>query len=405
MNSSHSSLPYVDRANSTLFKRYLDEQQKSVTKSGHYQTLSRPINSTIQITHTHRQQQETYTTKLTDTNTNLQQIIIKRKYSNGRKPSIDASKQRTSHTNRFMKRFQRQHKTGETITNVQKRDGRLLFEFPESSTTNQTRTDHGTHCTCLASSDGKPGHHHHHHNCPLKPTTLPRLSLNELFHSSSDHPGIQSLTTNDSLQQESISNKIYPIESSSLMEPTTTIDNNESEMILFDNPTINISNEHWPLINDFLQEISIEMTDKPSVDILLEIEESLAQRIYDCIVEREDDETENDIQSYSTLTNDSSAVSAPAPTNNLNSHESTDLPPSPINTNTHKAIDNRDKYFQPIREQPSSSFHNHLDRNQHSTPFNPITKQISDGYLSNFDHFIRRFLFLRYSITIRSIFI
>ncbi|CAF4317935.1 unnamed protein product, partial [Rotaria sordida] len=120
MDSSRSSLPNVDRANSTLFKRYLEEQHKSVIKSNNYQQLSRPINSTIQITHTHRQQQDTYTSKLNNNNNN-QTIIIKRKYSNGRKPSGDISKQRTSHTSRFMKRFQRQHKNRDTIINVQKR--------------------------------------------------------------------------------------------------------------------------------------------------------------------------------------------------------------------------------------------------------------------------------------------
>jgi hypothetical protein len=119
MDSSRSSLPNVDRANSTLFKRYLDEQHKSVIKSNNYQQLSRPINSTIQITHTHRHQQDTYSSKLI--NNNNQPVLVKRKYSNGRKPSVDTSKQRTSHTSRFMKRFQRQYKNGETITNVQKR--------------------------------------------------------------------------------------------------------------------------------------------------------------------------------------------------------------------------------------------------------------------------------------------
>jgi hypothetical protein len=108
---------------------------------------------------------------------------------------------------------------------------------------------------------------------------------------------------------------------------------------------INLSNEHYPLINDFLQEISIEMNDKLSIDILLEIEESLAQRIYDCIVEQ-DDENENDTKSYSTTTNDSSALSVPPPpipVNNIISNESNDLPPSPISTTTREAIDNHEK--------------------------------------------------------------
>jgi hypothetical protein len=86
------------------------------------------------------------------------------------------------------------------------------------------------------------------------------------------------------------------------------------------------------------------MNDKPSVDILLEIEESLAQRIYDCIVEHDDD-NENDTKSYSTTTNDSSALSAPppVPVNNIISNESNDLPPSPISTTTRESIDNREK--------------------------------------------------------------
>jgi hypothetical protein len=203
MDGSHSSLPNVDRANSTLFKRYLEEQHKSIVKSNNYQPLSRPINSTIQITHTHRQQQDTYTTKL---NTNNQQVIVKRKYSDGRKPSGDTSKQRTSHTSRFMKRFQRQHKNGETATtNIQKRgelrrnliipsynlflDGRPRFEFHDPSTVKQTRTDQETRCTCLASSGRirDDHHHHHHHHSPAKAPQLPRLSLNEIFHSTSQH--------------------------------------------------------------------------------------------------------------------------------------------------------------------------------------------------------------------------
>lgn len=123
MDSSRSSLPNVDRANSTLFKRYLEEQHKSVVKTNNYPQLSHPINSTIQITHIHRQQQqqqqETYISKYS--NNNQQPVLVKRKYSNGRKPSGDTTKQRSSHTSRFMKRFQRQHKNGETTANVQKR--------------------------------------------------------------------------------------------------------------------------------------------------------------------------------------------------------------------------------------------------------------------------------------------
>ncbi len=55
----------------------------------------------------------------------------------------------------------------------------------------QTRTDQETQCTCLVSSDRNRGgdhhHHHHHHHCPAKPAQVPRLSLNELFHSTPQH--------------------------------------------------------------------------------------------------------------------------------------------------------------------------------------------------------------------------
>lgn len=91
------------------------------------------------------------------------------------------------------------------------------------------------------------------------------------------------------------------------------------------------------------------MNDKPSVDLLLEIEESLAQRIYDCIIEQDDDENGNDTISYSTATNDSSAISAapppppPLPLNNSNSIESNNLPPSPIKATAKDLVDSREK--------------------------------------------------------------
>jgi hypothetical protein len=88
--------------------------------------------------------------------------------------------------------------------------------------------------------------------------------------------------------------------------------------------------------------MSFEMSDKTSVDILLEIEGSLAQRIYDCVIEQDDD-IENDTKSYSTTTADSSALSAPPPLNNITTHEPNDLPPSPISTTTKEPIDNREK--------------------------------------------------------------
>ncbi|CAF4262876.1 unnamed protein product, partial [Rotaria sordida] len=76
---------------------------------------------------------------------------------------------------------------------------------------------------------------------------------------------------------------------------------------------------------------------------------------------------------------DSSALStAQPPLNNVISHESNDLPSSPISTTTRDPINNREKYFQPIREPlPPTSFNN-LDRNRHSTPFNRISQQIQN---------------------------
>lgn len=74
------------------------------------------------------------------------------------------------------------------------------------------------------------------------------------------------------------------------------------------------------------------------MDILLEIEGSLAQRIYDCVVEREDD-NEQDTNSFSTTTADSSAASVPvAPMN-----KSIDLPSSPMKTTVKEPIVNREK--------------------------------------------------------------
>ena len=85
------------------------------------------------------------------------------------------------------------------------------------------------------------------------------------------------------------------------------------------------------------------MNDKPNLDMLLEIEESLAQRIYDCIVEH-NDENENDAKSYSAAINDSSPLSpTQLPLNNIVSHESDDMPSSSISTNKGSSIDNREK--------------------------------------------------------------
>lgn len=217
MDSSRPSLPNVDRANSTLFKRYLDEQHKSVVKSNPYPQLPHPINSTIQITHTHRQQDAYASKYMNNNNTALHQppVLSKRKSSHGRKPSGDTTKQRSSHTSRFMKRFQRQYKNGETPATVQKRgesrhlieypfstfviDGRPRFEFHNSSsattmsttttTTKQTRVDQPIRCTCPMSLDRNRGDddHQHHPHCPAKSAQVPRLSFNELLHTTSHH--------------------------------------------------------------------------------------------------------------------------------------------------------------------------------------------------------------------------
>ena len=118
MDSSRTSLPNVDRADSRLFKRYLDEQHKSVIKSNNYQQIPCPINSNIQTVHTHQQQQDIYRSKLN--NSSNQAVGIKRKYSNGRKLLNDPSKQRISHTSRFMKQFQRQSANREKRMATQK---------------------------------------------------------------------------------------------------------------------------------------------------------------------------------------------------------------------------------------------------------------------------------------------
>ena len=113
MDHSRSSLPNVDRANSTLFKRYLEEQHKSIVKTSTHQTYSRPVNTTLHI-----QQHEIRTTEV---KTHVPAGFVKRKTSHGRKLSADPAKQRTSHTNRFMRRLQRQYKQGDTGHQVPRR--------------------------------------------------------------------------------------------------------------------------------------------------------------------------------------------------------------------------------------------------------------------------------------------
>jgi hypothetical protein len=112
MDNSRSSLINVDRANSTLFKRYLDEQHRSILKtSEHYQhqhVYSRPIQSTLHI-----EQQEIHRTQ---SKAYVQSNVVKQKPSNARK----STKPRVSHTSRFMRRFQRQYKHADTMTHAQK---------------------------------------------------------------------------------------------------------------------------------------------------------------------------------------------------------------------------------------------------------------------------------------------
>lgn len=148
--------------------------------------------------------------------------------------------------------------------------------------------------------------------------------------------------------KESESNFSFPTEQnlppSPSTEPGLTTNTNIDTTFFLDPPITNLPDEYYPLINEHLQELSIEMSDKIHADILLEIQESLAQRIYDCIIEQ-DDESENDIQSYSTATNDSSILSVVPQTqsNNMTYAESNDIPPSPVSTIAAKPVDYRDK--------------------------------------------------------------
>ena len=281
-------------------------------------------------------------------------------------------------------------------------DGRPRFEFHEPNVTTSIRTDQEPQCTCTALVNEVHGNNYqHHHHCPAKPSQVPRLSLNNMFQSTSHsqrqskpviYPPLPMLppTITDSFRQNSLPSP--SIEQPPPPPPTTTTSHIESETLVLDPPITNLSNEYYPLINDFLQELSIEMTVKPSVDILLEIEESLAQRIYDCIVEQDDEnETETDGQSHSTVTNDSSVAPAvPISANNITSNE---LPPSPISTTIDEPMDNQEKCnqksmnicfklriisdFQPIREQPVDTFSNLLAR--HSTPFQQLTKPLQQA--------------------------
>jgi predicted AAA+ superfamily ATPase len=90
-----------------------------------------------------------------------------------------------------------------------------------------------------------------------------------------------------------------------LSTSTCPIDGNHLETLTFVQFDTNLSNEYLMLIDSLVEELSFELTDKPSIDMLLEIEGSLAQRIYDCVVEQTDQTT----HSYSRTTADESSVS------------------------------------------------------------------------------------------------
>lgn len=87
MENSRSFLPNVDRANSTLFKRYLEEQCKSIRKSNiENEQLGKVPRKIPQAT-----------------------VVVKRKSVSAKKSLIE---QKSSHTNRFMRRFQKHFKHG-----------------------------------------------------------------------------------------------------------------------------------------------------------------------------------------------------------------------------------------------------------------------------------------------------
>lgn len=221
MEKRRSAIGNVDRANSTLFKRYLDEQHQSILKTNFHSSFSRPIE---------KKNQDEFSTK-----------ISKSFY-----PTVQMKKP-SSHTNRFLKRFQRQHK------NVDSSRSRLNFvPLPLPAATAILRTPTPP--------------------VPMEEETLPQLS------------------------------------STIQIEPTTFfIDSNPPEL----------SDEHYAILNDLLNEFSIELTDKFSVDILFELEGSLAQRIYNFVVEN-DEETDEETNSFSTTTAESSTSVVPiakSPTN------------------------------------------------------------------------------------------
>ena len=114
-----------------------------------------------------------------------------------------------------------------------------------------------------------------------------------------------------------------------------------SEALATDAIVDDLPDDHYAFIDDLLHSLSTDMNDPPSDELLLEIEGSLAQRIYDCVVEQDaddvDDENEIETKSHSTTTGASSALSAQAPPLN---HP---VPPSPISTDVQEPTGHREK--------------------------------------------------------------
>ena len=100
------------------------------------------------------------------------------------------------------------------------------------------------------------------------------------------------------------------VESISIQNHPKEDDPHEKGLFFNDVTIPNLSDDQYALVNEFLDELSIELAERPSIDILIEIEGSLAQRIYECVVENEED-NEQEVDSYTTTTLESSIRSVP----------------------------------------------------------------------------------------------
>ena len=250
-----------------------------------------------------------------------------------------------------MRRLQRQTKTGETLANVRKSgefaaavptflsfieteefvDGRPRFEFNHPSIAKATQPDHDKQCTCLPSLDR---HAIEHRRSPVPHAHVPHFSLDKPSPSSTRYPRE---TIPDSLAPPK-----PPVTTESNVVPMLPIDtiHPASAALATDAIIDDLPDDHYAFINDLLQSLSTDMNDPPSDELLLEIESSLAQRIYDCVVEQEDDDDDgNEIEtkSHSTTTGPSSALSVQAPALN---HP---VPPSPLSTNVQESAGHREK--------------------------------------------------------------